>query len=169
MPWHFPDEWQFPDHIQLHHDPTQKGQPSRPATPQAEASLQSTSASATDIAAVMNQAKATLESYRAKQCPDCKKIFSRENNMRAHLLIHSSDPLEYKCEKCEKSFKQERNLRRHLEEQHCGGHFECESGVVHRALVPFFVIASVAKGRCGRGRERASTPRYFATPETFRP
>ena len=63
----------------------------------------------------------------SKECPECKKVFSRVEHMEYHkLYAHSSNPPMHQCEECGKLFKQKQSLTRHSKEVHRGRYFECK-------------------------------------------
>ena len=76
----------------------------------------------------MTAHRLSVHSSNGPECPDCGKKFSRESNLRAHrLTAHSSNPPTFKCDTCGKSFTQKQNLNRHVEEVHEGSFYECEN------------------------------------------
>ena len=66
------------------------------------------------------------EIHKILSCPDCGEIICGKDLLKIHMLsVHSTNPPKYKCEWCEKSFKQEQSLTRHNQEVHLGRHYEC--------------------------------------------
>lgn len=56
------------------------------------------------------------------RCTECKKCFTRKDNLRVHLKKHSG---EYKCPHCEKQFSQNRHLLEHVNGVHAGRQLQC--------------------------------------------
>ncbi|PSN32708.1 hypothetical protein C0J52_26976, partial [Blattella germanica] len=62
---------------------------------------------------------------RPFQCKICCKTFTRKNDLKRHMIIHSSSP-PYQCKICSKYFNQKSNLDRHRY-THTDKHpFQCE-------------------------------------------
>lgn len=48
------------------------------------------------------------------ECPDCPQKFTRQHNLKSHLLIHSQQEKKFTCEMCSSKFRRIHDLKRHL-------------------------------------------------------
>lgn len=48
------------------------------------------------------------------QCPNCPQTFTRQHNLKSHLLIHSQQEKKFVCETCLSKFRRIHDLKRHL-------------------------------------------------------
>ena len=51
------------------------------------------------------------------ECPTCKKVFTRPDNLKQHKQIHFKEK-KHQCSKCDKTFHRRSNLLRHEKQVH---------------------------------------------------
>ena len=51
------------------------------------------------------------------ECPTCKKVFTRPDNLKQHKQIHFKEK-KHQCFKCDKTFHRRSNLLRHEKQVH---------------------------------------------------
>ena len=61
--------------------------------------------------------------HKSLPCPECGEVLSGKDVMKAHKL--SAHPPRYLCENCGEFFMQKQTLIRHKEEVHMGRYYEC--------------------------------------------
>lgn len=54
------------------------------------------------------------KSCKTFECNECKKIFTKKNNLNDHILAKHSNLQKYVCSVCEKSFSYKQSFNRHM-------------------------------------------------------
>ena len=60
------------------------------------------------------------------ECDQCTLVFSRKDNLTAHMNIHQEDRKMFECDQCTEKFTEQRNLIRHVETVHETKVFKCD-------------------------------------------
>ncbi|XP_003373206.1 zinc finger protein [Trichinella spiralis] len=76
-----------------------------------------------DICGLMLHSSWNLEAHKARMhqtlmrhfsCPECKKLFKQEGDLKEHMVVHSGN-YPHSCDQCGNKFKRKSELNKHLE------------------------------------------------------
>ncbi|KRX47821.1 Histone H4 transcription factor [Trichinella murrelli] len=76
-----------------------------------------------DICGLMLHSSSNLEAHKARMhqtlmrhfpCPECKKLFKLEGDLKEHMVVHSGN-YPHSCNQCGNKFKRKSELNKHLE------------------------------------------------------